>query len=313
MPSNKLDLSKNGDTIRKIWNFIFSLEGLSIKHIASSNILDYFSAFVSKSLKHDKYHSDLFSLMKQLSNLISQFDNAERMFLKFCRNIVYQLCEISEKNRVFFLECLNTFHQNRESTAGSFFGHILQITTGFLKDRLITDLVAESNRELKILIAAQSPVLNDVVYSATTLLVKMRLRAADECWFSAACAIELFELLITLARLMTNIDLNELFKNKTSLKKDIGSVVFLAYLVLYFGSTIDGLELGSQTIYQYMLDAEKLVLECTLESDKLVEKKKEQVYYVGGTFEKLSCLVKRCIKTCEFLPRNAGKQYLAIW
>lgn len=287
-----LELPTN--VIHRIWDFIFSKQGLQIKMMSISKTFEYFLAFLNKTFK--KNHNNDFALhLNQLNNLISRFDNAEGIFLECCSSVICKLYIFwNEKYKNLFLVYFNTFLRNhKESTAANFCKHIFQLTTGVLEDKCIADLVAETNYELKTLVEAKAPVLKHVILFASASLIKKRSWATGECQINANCLAELFELLVLLGQELENIDLSEFSYNKEKLlpKTDIISIVNLVYFVLHFAYVIDGVDLKAKNIYQRVLDAERMIMKYTLQSSELSEKQRQQIYSVGGTSTNYKLLI----------------------
>lgn len=291
--AEKLELSsRNITTINEIWNFVISKIGSVLKN---SNIYKFFRFFVSFVLKSSKSMIDSYtdmcsSFIKQIICQICKFEeNPELTFLKIYRQMVYELCalSVSKKKDQLLLECFETFccFYKDTSVAVNICRSIVCIAIRVPSDSCsMSDLVKKCNQELKSFLLLQSiTTISEVIYISCAVMIKLNNWSQNEVIFRD-CINELLELLLTLAKKMYEIDLNELIweKKNDEIKRDIFSVVHMFNFVLYFTYATVDINLNNAVIYSYVLETQTACSQFICECHQLEKAKRLHLYFTLG-------------------------------
>lgn len=264
-----------------LWNAILSSSEKRILQENISILVEYYSSFLHGIAKEDfcQCERDVIQLTKLLRHGISSNENAEKIFLKFLRTSINKLCEFSSTNPSFFLNCFFS-----GSEAVRFCENIYRMCTGVFENCGASDMINSNYKQLQKLIENDIPVLNEVVYCAAAIVVKMQLTKISENSLENICVENLFNTVLTLARRLLDIDINKLFLvNKKEKKIDTGTVAMLSTDIICCCTAVKSLNLSDQKIFKLVLEAEKLVITCMKSMDDVDDKRKERIKDFFGT------------------------------
>lgn len=249
----------------------------------------YFSSFFLKSARGavDDYVDLCSSVLKNLARSCHD----EVAFMEMIRSVAPEVCELSlKRSKRLLLDCIESFKGGSSTTCVDFCQNILRIAVRVPEDAslpensCLSEVVAHANRELQTLVENQSPVLSSSVYFSTVVILKMHNWDFGECPFDASCALQLFELLYTLAEQLYDINLNDFLRLEETPRKDICSCVYLCSFLLKFMEKIKGFELDSPEACEYILKCGEIFRKCLERRHHLEKKKLQNILYFTSKF-----------------------------
>lgn len=256
--------------------------------------LKYFSSFFLKSSRtpNDDYVEECSSVLKNLArSACPEEAGAELTFMEIIRTLVSEICELSlnKQSKRLLLDCIDTFEKfcSTPPTCISFCRNVFRIAVCLPEDKCLNDVVVRANYELQMLITDKSPVLKSAVYFSTVVILKMRNWDSGECPFKKNCALQLFELLYTLAEQLYEINLNEFCQKGEISRKDICSCVYLCSFLLHFAEKITDLNLSVPFAYNYILKSVEFFRKCIKNIQRLEQKKRHNMLCFIGNLHHL--------------------------
>lgn len=278
---------------------IFLSANLSVgSRVKLPAFLKYFSSFFLKSARTagDDYADLCSSVLKNIARSACHEEAvAESTFMEIIRTLVPEICELSlnKQSEKLLLHFFDTFEENcsTSSTCISFCRNIFRMSVCLAEDTCLSDVVVRANYELQMLMSDESPVLKSAVYFSTVVILKMRKWDSGECPFKKNCALQLFELLYTLAEQLYEINLNEFCQKEDTPRKDICSCVYLCSFLLHFAEKITDLNPTVPFAYDYILKSVEFFRKCIRNIRHLEKKKRHNMLsFIGNSYYAINIL-----------------------
>lgn len=255
----------------------------------------YFSSFFLKASRTpDNFVEECSSVLKNLARSACRDEaTAESTFMEIIRTLVPEICELSlnKGSKKLLLDCIDTFEEVcSASTCISFCRNVFRIAVCLPEDKCLSDVVVRANYELQVLVSDKSPVLKSAVYFSTVVILKMRNWDSGECPFKKNCALQLFELLYTLAEQLYEINLNEFCQKEEAPRKDVCSCVYLCSFLLHFAEKINDLNLSVPFACDYILKSVEFFRKCIKNIQHLEQKKRHNMLCFIGNLHYLNVI-----------------------